>query len=60
MASQPSALPEPRSLSDLTVRDAQGDLLDADPLQFGPGAPASTALALERGPQPADARQRGE
>jgi hypothetical protein len=36
----------------LTVRDAEGDLLDVEPLDLGPDAPATAALAAERGPQP--------
>lgn len=62
MASQPSLPSSPGALGlvDLTVRSAQGDLLDVEPLDLGPDAPATAALAAERGPHPADARQRGE
>ncbi len=54
MATQPShpSPPPPRSLIELTVRDAEGDLLDVEPLDLGPDAPATAALAAERGPQP--------
>ncbi len=48
----PASTAKRRSLSELTVRDAQSDLLDVEPLDLGPGTPASAALALERGPQP--------
>lgn len=48
------------SLAELTVREAQGDLLDVEPLDLGPHAPATAALARERGPQPDDTRERGE
>ncbi len=58
-ASQPSPS-ERRSLSELTVRDAQSELLEVEPVDLGSGAPASAALALERGPQPADAHPLGE
>jgi hypothetical protein len=43
------------SLSELTVRDAWRDLLDVEPVDLGPGAPASAALALERGSHPGSA-----
>ena len=45
---------------ELTVRTAQGDLLEVEPLDFGPEAPATAALEVERGPEPRDVRQRGE
>jgi hypothetical protein len=48
------------SVAELTVHNAQSDLLDVDPLDLGPDAPATAALEVERGPQPGDARQRGE
>jgi hypothetical protein len=48
------------SVSELTVRMAQSDLLELDPLDFGPGAPATAALEAERGPEPRDLRQRGD
>ena len=52
MAVQRSQPPAPRwSLSELTVREAQVDLLEIEPLDLGPGAPASTALAAERNEQ---------
>lgn len=62
MASQPSHPLSARlfTIAELTVQDAEGDLLDVDPLQLGPGTPASDALAIERGPQPADAHSGGE
>ena len=44
----------------LTVRSAHSDLLEVDPLDLGPDAPATAALEAERGPQPGDVRQRGE
>jgi hypothetical protein len=44
-----------RSLAELTVRDAHGDLLEGQPLDLGPGAPATIALEHERGPQPHNA-----
>lgn len=49
----------PRSVDELTVTAAREDLLLVDPIDFGPGAPATAALALERGPQPAPVRHRG-
>jgi len=48
------------SLAELTVHEAEGDLLDIDPLDLGPDAPATAALAAERGPQLADGPGRGE
>jgi hypothetical protein len=48
------------SVAELSVRAAESDLLLVDPLDFGPGAPATAALAAERGPQPDDVRQRDE
>lgn len=57
--SHPSSSGAPR-LVELTVRSAQGDLLEVEPLDLGPDAPATAALAAERGPHPADTRQRGE
>jgi hypothetical protein len=35
-------------LEALTVRQAQGDLLEVEPLDLGPGSPATRALELER------------
>jgi hypothetical protein len=58
-SSQPSSSGA-RSLDELTVRGAQGDLLEVHPLDLGPDAPATAALAAERGPQPADTPRRGE
>jgi hypothetical protein len=55
MASQPSSS-EHFSVAQLTVRTAQSDLLDVDPLDFGPDAPATAALEAERGPEPRDIR----
>jgi hypothetical protein len=57
--SHPSAL-DRHSLAELIVRDADGDLLEVEPLDLGPGAPATTALAHERGPQLDDAPERGD
>jgi hypothetical protein len=48
------------SLTELTVRSAQADLLDVEPLDLGPNAPATAALAAERGPRPTDRAGRGE
>jgi hypothetical protein len=62
VATQPSH-PAPldrHSLAQLTVRDAHGDLLEVEPLDLGPGAPATAALERERGPEPADAPERGD
>jgi hypothetical protein len=59
MASQPSSS-DRFSVAELTVRSAEGDLLEVDPLDFGPDAPATAALAVERGPEPRDMRQRGD
>ena len=39
-------------MAELTVRAAESDLLLVDPLDFGPGSPATAAFAAERGPQP--------
>jgi hypothetical protein len=57
MASQPSSS-DRFSVAQLTVRGSQSDLLEVDPLDFGPDAPATVALEAERGPQPSDVRQR--
>jgi hypothetical protein len=46
-------------VAELSVHAAESDLLLVDPLDFGPGAPATAALAAERGPQSKDARQEG-
>jgi hypothetical protein len=59
MASQPSSS-DRFSVAELTVRGAQSDLLEVDPLDFGPDAPATAALEVERGPEPRDMRQRGD
>jgi hypothetical protein len=62
MATHPSH-PEPldgHSLAQLIVREAHGDLLDVEPLDLGPGAPATAALARERGPGPEDVLERGD
>jgi len=47
----------PRSppLAGMTVSDAHGDLLEVQPLDLGPGTPATIALEHERGPQPHNA-----
>ena len=47
-------------MAELTVRSAQTDLLEVDPLDFGPDAPATAALEVERGPELRDMRQRGD
>lgn len=47
-------------MAELTVRNAQSDLLEVDPLDLGPDAPATAALEVERGPEPRDMRQRGD
>ncbi|MGO9904137.1 MAG: hypothetical protein ACLPY3_00220 [Solirubrobacteraceae bacterium] len=57
MASQPSSS-DRFSVAQLTVRSAQSDLLEVEPLDFGPDAPATAALEAERGPRPGDVRQR--
>jgi hypothetical protein len=59
MASQPSSS-DRFSVAELTVRSAQSDLLEVDPLDLGPDAPATAALEVERGSEPRDVRQRGE
>ena len=48
------------SVAELTVRSAQSDLLEVDPLDLGSDAPAAAALEVERGPQPRDMPQRGD
>jgi hypothetical protein len=48
------------SVAELTVRSAQSDRLEVDPLDLGPDAPATAALEVERGPEPRDLRQRNE
>jgi hypothetical protein len=62
MATEPSrsSSADRFSVAELSVRAAESDLLLADPLDFGPGDPATAALAAERGPQPDDVRQRDE
>lgn len=62
MATEPSrsSSADRFSVAELSVRAAESDLLLVDPLDFGPGAPATAALAAERGPQPDDVRQRDE
>jgi hypothetical protein len=37
-----------------------GDLLEVQPLDLGPGTPATIALEHERGPQPHDANESGD
>jgi hypothetical protein len=59
MASRPSSS-DRFSVAELTVRSAQSDLLEVDPLDFGPDAPATAALEAERGSQPGDVPQRGD
>ena len=61
MATEPSR-PQPFktfAIAELSVQDAEGDLLDVDPLRLGPGTPASDALAAERGPRPTDVTSGG-
>jgi hypothetical protein len=41
------------------VHSAQGDLLEVEPLDLGPDAPATAVLEVERGPEPREVRQRG-
>ncbi len=55
----PPQLPAQHRLEDLIVRQAEGELLDVEPLNLGPGAPATAALEAERGPRPDDAAGRG-
>jgi hypothetical protein len=59
MASQPSSS-DRFWVAELTVRTAQSDLLEVDPIDLGPDAPATAALEAERGPEARDVRQRGE
>ncbi|MCL2419485.1 MAG: hypothetical protein FWD04_09345 [Conexibacteraceae bacterium] len=50
-----STEPSPDShltLRELIVSHATGDLLEIEPLDLGPDAPATAALAAERGPEP--------
>ena len=42
------------------MRDAHGDLLEVQPLDLGPGTPATIALEHERGPQPHNAIKSGD
>jgi len=60
MATDPSDVaPRSRfSVAELTVRPAELDLLEVEPLNLGPDAPATAALDVERGPEPGDARRR--
>jgi hypothetical protein len=58
MASQPSSSGR-FSVAELTMRSAQSDLLEVEPLDFGPDTPATAALEVERGPEPRGVRQRG-
>jgi hypothetical protein len=58
-APQPPS-PEHLSLAALTVREAQIDLLKVDPVDLGPGSPATAALEFERGPAFDDPDARGE
>jgi hypothetical protein len=55
MVSEPSraSFADHFSVAELTVHAAESDLLLVDPLDFGPEAPATAALAADRGPQPA-------
>ena len=47
-------------MAELTVHSAQSDLLEVDPLDLRPDAPATAALEAERGPEPGDVRQRAD
>jgi hypothetical protein len=60
LATHPShpARNDPHSVAQLTVLEAHGDLLEVEPLDLGPDAPATIALEQERGPTPDDAAQR--
>jgi hypothetical protein len=49
----------PLSLDEITVTEARDDLLLVEPIDLGPGAPATAALEVERGPQPTALRERG-
>jgi len=62
MATEPSnaALRERFTVAELTIQHAQGDLLEIEPLDLGPGDPATAALEAERGPEPGDAGIRGD
>jgi len=44
------------TLRELIVSRATGDLLEIEPLDLGPDAPATAALAAERGPEPTSRR----
>lgn len=56
------SLPQPTQyrLDELIVRVGDDDLLDVEPLNLGPDAPATTALELERGARPDDSPGRGD
>jgi len=45
----------PLSLDDITATEGRDDLLLVEPVGLGPGAPATAALEVERGPQRAAA-----
>jgi hypothetical protein len=62
MATEPSNVaPRSRfSVAELTVRPAEIDLLEVEPLDLGPEAPATAALEAERGPEPGSAHRRAE
>ncbi len=49
----------PLSIDDITVSEARDDLLLVEPIDLGPGAPATAALEVERGRQPTAPRERG-
>jgi hypothetical protein len=55
----PSTAVLPLSIDDITVTEARDDLLLVEPIDLGPGAPATAALEMERGPQPTALRERG-
>ena len=56
------SLPQPaqHTLDELIVRVGEDDLLDIEPLNLGPDAPATAALELERGPGPDEPPDRGD
>jgi hypothetical protein len=55
----PSTAVLPFSLDDITVTEARDDLLLVEPIDLGPGAPATAALEVERGPEPTAPPERG-
>ncbi|MGO9792808.1 MAG: hypothetical protein ACLP8S_25795, partial [Solirubrobacteraceae bacterium] len=55
----PSTAVLPLALDDITLTEARDDLLLIEPIDLGPGAPATAALEVERGRQPTAPRERG-